>query len=51
MGLEHLECVYILRGKQRVKAWQADLAGMRMAIKRREKTQRNNGVAVGEQSN
>lgn len=37
MGLQHLECMYILRGKQRVKAWQEDLAGMRMAIKKRKK--------------
>ena len=33
IGLQHLECTYILKGKQ--KAWQEDLAGIRIAIKNR----------------
>lgn len=50
MGLQQLECMYILRGKQRVKAWQEDVAGMRMAIKKRGEKKKQ-WDSCGEQSN
>lgn len=39
LPLQHLECKYILREKQRVEVWQVDLSGIRITVKKKKRKQ------------